>query len=278
MDENQKINWIIETGYDEDVSGIINKVKQYGDSVLHGETLCYKEKEVTDFLQLNAGNPVMTLASIRTCNFVRRIYGAEPGVFCSMENFRCTAYYPKLYKYLLNKNYILLPFENISNHIPWLNKVYDWKQPDLFIRPNSGGKQFNGSVIPFYMFEPFIKSLNEAAMQGELVLIAQAAEKLGAEYRVFCHKDKVVCGSSYRVNGEIHKSKRIPESVYSFARNIVDHLSKLDWYPDVMYSLDIGSYTNWYTLIEINSLSASGFYDCDLDILIPEIRRATLCW
>lgn len=185
-----------------------------------------------------------------------------------------TDYYAYLEKWLLNADYCILPLADLSRRValaedPAIDNLMGNKNR-LFVRPNSPLKPFPGSVY----------SRKELAdLQGltrryyldspdRLVAIAKVNE-IEAEWRVVIAQGQVLSSSQYKQSGKFHYQQGMPDEVKKLAQEV----AKCSWQPDPIWVLDLcWSKGNAYVL-EINFLSCSALYKCNLNPIIQEASR-----
>jgi hypothetical protein len=160
-------------------------------------------------------------------------------------------YYPRLHKHLLNKNYLILPWGSLFDSFDWLAE----KIGPLFIKPNSGSKYFTGQVITD---KSHLENLNlHGDLKPDTLIFLSSAKPIEKEYRfVICNR-KVVAGSLYSPHeeGDCENGK-----AGLFASYLVKDLV---WQPDEVYTLDICEVSGKMYVLELNSFSCAGLYECD---------------
>ncbi len=174
-----------------------------------------------------------------------------PGWYCTLANYCCSMYYPRLHRYLLNKDYYLLPWGSLFQNFDMLAE----KAGPLFIKPNGGNKAFTGEVVSN---KYHLQSLDlGASMKPETLVFLSSAKPIEKEYRfVVCDK-KVVAGSLYKPHeeGDAENGK-----AGLFAKYLVKDLT---WQPDPVFTLDICEMDGKMYVLELNSFSCAGLYETD---------------
>lgn len=152
-------------------------------------------------------------------------------------------YFPQL---LLNQDIIFLPFGAIKNY------MYNNNISEVFIRPNSGNKQFPGQIININEIDIFqntykIDLITMCALSG--------IKKIYNETRVFiCQKDIIM--TPYTHFDDMPHSTPIPiDECYK----LISQLLKCSYLPDA-FVVDLCFYNNNVKIIELNSISTSGCY------------------
>ena len=71
-----------------------------------------------------------------------------PGVYCNFKNLCCHTYFSYWSKYLLNKDYIMLPMKEILTKREYVFNNFG-KREVIFIRPDSGAKPITGQTLKY---------------------------------------------------------------------------------------------------------------------------------
>lgn len=195
-----------------------------------------------------------------------------------IDGFECSRYYPLIEKeYLLNRDYFLIPYGELLRNKGLVFKCLEGYSDTLFsvfIRPNSGLKQFTGFSASYDDWERDIKSIN--MFPDELVFVS-SRKKTGTEYRVLVCDGKVITGSCYLINDEIVEDPEdgLPESILSTSQEVAKMLEET-WYGNYpAYTMDImeDQYTN--KVVEINSFSCAGLYGMDMEKVVLAVTEST---
>lgn len=192
-----------------------------------------------------------------------------PGVYYNIDKYNCTSYYPVFGKYLLNSNYIMLPFGELSRQKEYLYEKVG-EDRSIFIRPNMGDKIFTGQVVYKEYFDKDIKLMGFYDIDpSELVVVAEPYN-LKAEFRFVIVKNKVVTGSLYKENNIVGSEATYTTEAYELASKLATMYS-----PDRVWVIDIcltkgGS----YKLLEIGCFSCAGMYMCNRTKIVESVSAA----
>jgi len=170
-----------------------------------------------------------------------------------------------------SKFFFLSEFENIKDEF--------LKHGQLFIRPNSDLKLFNGDVFDFYEFEKWYENLEiriESCAYKNLDKNAEIStapvHNILSEWRyVICNK-KVIAGSKYRYRGRLYQSSK-PEDMDEGANLLTKNIADNRWQLSRVYVVDICKTKNDYKIIEFNTFNASGLYDCDIMSVVHDVTK-----
>lgn len=152
---------------------------------------------------------------------------------------------------LLNWNAILLPAGIANEFDEYSRLAHSAFSGDVFIRPNSGEKQFTGQVI---QKEALRRGILHLGVDPHELVIISPFSKISAEYRFFIHNESIV-GCRYLPD----ESLIIPKYVLDYANYIKFKIQ--DGYGHYnTFVLDIAVNREEPKILEINSYSSSGFY------------------
>lgn len=195
--------------------------------------------------------------------------------WCNLPQFKCSYYYPRLAPYMLNKEYCLLPYAELTRNEDMIFRNFGIDDC-IFMRPNSGYKEFTGQVYQRKYWNSIVLS-NVECRPEDLVLIT-TPKNIVEEYRV-------VIGPSYNeplqrivTLSRSHVNRKLAPAVQDAfeSRWLVDFVHEVlyntHYEPDPFWVMDVArtSYTE-YKILEVNSMSCSGLYCCNLKDLVRDI-------
>lgn len=220
------------------------------------------------------------------CNSALR--AARPnwiGNFHNKDTFKCSAYYPSWGKFLSQKKYMFLPLSEIIRQSEW---VFDTLAVDgcVFLRPDSGEKEFAGDVVHRDMFRGWTERIlpqlewtntyNETKGPGEGVLcVVSSPIRLKREFRLVVADKKVVAGSLYRVVRHVCQEPiclEDNENLSEFAEKIMN-----DSPPNLppFHNLDIAEEEDGrLSIMEVGCFCCSGLYECDRRNVAEGVSRS----
>ena len=219
------------------------------------------------------------IAQIQASHGLRRGYpmqrhGPDPRLrtICSMPNFDCQVYYPHFQDFLFNNTHQMITLADFTVDFDRLLEQYGGK---LFMRPCTGFKNgsISGGVFDRISFDEYIEFFQEA-MKPEDMLVVDRVRNMDYEWRTIIHNGLCVTGCQY---GSLDAATQrfgfdpaegLPDRVQSKSEEIAQ---AVNWAPDPMYVLDIVESEGELFVMEINALSTSGWYDCDIGILVDAI-------
>jgi hypothetical protein len=264
---SNKLHLLIEN-YDESTNRLVELAKNRGFNIC----LCKQNK----VLQYTTENYRPELSNYKTYFFGTLFGYREICKNCILNDvdfrrYDCSSYYNHFNWHLLNEKYVMLPLNDIVRQYDDLLSYFRCNQ--LFIRPDSSQKPFTGFITDKNYKNEInyhLKRLNSNPM----CLIAPKKDIL-EEYRLVINKKSVVTGCQYIKNGEIDIKSGVPDDIIKHVEGII--LSQVSWSPDDIYVLDVcrvetdGPETD-IKVVEINALSTSGMYECDLNKILDIIE------
>ena len=218
-------------------------------------------------------DPVFGFGSIQMVDELSK-FGVKNRSYANWSQFACLAYYPIFGDYLLNRDYVLLPFGDILRQ-RWEIFARFAVDTAVFFRPNEGTKSFSGSVIDLQYLESQIKSWAKyGAKDADLVLISRPAQIQGEwRFAITNHNDEreILGVSLYRYQGNTTYVASAPKPAYDF---VLEVLNKTKIYtPDPIYMLDIALLLDGtYRVVECNSLSSSAPYAMDVLPVVQKLK------
>jgi hypothetical protein len=265
--------WLLEKGvFKEDLGPLIDEIKRQGHEC---QTVSYIPFKSGTYNLFDDKDCVICYGSLNLMRQLSREKKWVPGPFLNLPNYECTTYYSYFGKYLLNSDYIMLPFVELNRRKV---EVFNYFGGNCFIRPSTGFKSFTGEVFSLEGWDKDIEWIKDRVSPESMIIIS-SAKNIDAEYRFVVANKKIISGSKYKTNGELdivsiaesHLFVGMTEALIK-AREI----SEEKWEPDKTYVIDIGEYNGEMYLIEINSFSCSGLYACELEPIVKTISELAI--
>lgn len=263
------VNWLIEKYiFDENITYFQKTFKKHN--------INYKIIEYFPFMEFNPNDyfgPDEIVIFYGSLNLARDIVKKSkwiPGTWCNLQALKCSNYYNYYGKYLLNNNYIMLPYGELYRQKEFLFQNFGINN-SLFIRPDDGFKSFTGQVISHENYEIDVKQLGFYDVDASNIVIVSSPKNIEKEMRFICVDGKIVAGSTYKIKGKPFEIQSHDKEAVAFAENVVK-----DWQPELCFVLDVALYENEYKLLEINSFSCSGYYQCDIENIVLAANQAAI--
>lgn len=188
----------------------------------------------------------------------------KPGIFFNPDNFRPSLWKIKYGPHFLNSDGVVRKMSELS-----LPGIAD-RDGLAFVRPNGDFKDFSGSVVDYYGWEKFLKSVQEGGytFDDQLEVYAAPCKSLFEEYRMFIVDGKVVSSSKYRLRSILDKKPNAPQEIADFANK----MARI-WSPEKAFVMDICKTDQGeLKLLELNCFNASGVYAAPLIPIICAVE------
>jgi hypothetical protein len=263
------VKWLVEK-YDEDVEKLLQSLEKSKIKFeLLPSSLCYLSK----YDYFKDDECVVFYGSLEAARQVQRLTKWIPGVYGNFNNFKCSKYFSYLGKYLLNSDYAMLPMMEFSRRREEIYNKYG-VNGNVFIRPNSGLKTFNGFILNYDKIDEEFKFLRTYAKRDldDIIAVVSSFKSIEVEWRMVVVDREVISSSRYMLRGEENYRSGGEEGAISFAKKIAEGV----WQPDFAYTIDICRSGGNYYLLEANSFSCSGLYLCSLEAVVKAVSDAAL--
>lgn len=272
-----KVGWLIDSElFDEYRDDLVAQITDQGHAVklIRAPSPPYRWED--------GGCAYRTAFSKGTCvvahgdiNLVTRIHREKlwkPGVFATIENYNCSSYYNHFGKYLLNQNYIMLPFGELRRCKEFLmDAVGDGGQ--IFVRPDSPLKIFTGQVISADTYEKDLDYLAFHEFPASTLVIAGKPVLIEYEWRFVVANRRVVAGSQYKCRGVMSVQPRFDSAAMEYANTVADS----EYQPDRAWVVDVCKTGDGdYRLLEIGAFSCCNLYECDKRAIVREVSQAAI--
>lgn len=181
------------------------------------------------------------------------------GIFHNKEKFD-QSFYGDFSLPLLNDDSKIYSCEDV------LTQTFD---ENLFIKPSSDTKAFDAGIIErgVSIQEHIESQFHREDYKNELILLSPLKE-IDAEYRFFVIDQKVISGSSYRINGQLKSETNIPEHIMETA---IEY-AKL-YQPHDIFTMDLCQVGKNVKIVEYNCFNCSGIYATDYKKVIKEVNK-----
>jgi ATP-grasp domain, R2K clade family 3 len=219
-----------------------------------------------DVAKYDASAPVIFCGSIEMTELVKsRLPKCFPVAYCNQEKYLCSKYMSHFGKYLFNDNYVMVPLTELHRQKFYFYGLFG-KETMIFVRPDSGQKPFQARLVDLQDFDEFYSG-NEYC-KHELVVIS-SPKMIRGEWRFVVSKHKeIIAMSTYRYQGKITRIPSAPPK----ATELVKEMLEIGYYPDSVFVMDVCEDSDGsYWLLELNSFSSSGLYECNKEWIVRKI-------
>jgi len=260
------VKWIVEEFHpDNSFQKLADEVRRQG---MVCEVLKYWPFESGSYDIYSDADCVLFQGSINLGLQLQREKSWRPGLWFNQQNFECSTYYAYWGGYLLNRDYIMVPAGDLVRKSPWLFNVFGQR---LFIRPNSGVKTFAGRVFQHTSLKvEWPEQFVDVSLE-DLVVVSEA-KRVDQEWRFVIARGEVVTGCQYKHNGKFEQKPGFPDE----AAGLAGEIAQSGFQPGPMYVLDICRVSDKYYLMETNSFSCSGLYECDMEMIVKAATQLAI--
>lgn len=261
-----KAKWIIcNLGKDADIQNLGYAVQESGRDA---EIISLKDmSEMLDTFN-DEKACVVTSGSIWLNGYIRKQRPNWIGNWYNPQLFTCQRYYAYWGKYITQRKYTMLPLAEVFRQKERLYAEYasvDGSRRSLFIRPDSGEKEFAGEVIDYDRFNGWKDAfIDPCDLSPDLLCVVSYPVEIEKEMRLVMQKGKVVTGSTYRIHKHILQEplEELPDrtEIIAFAERVCsDNPPPL---PPICV-LDIAVHEDGYSIMEVGCYGCAGLYKCD---------------
>lgn len=264
--------WLIENyEHDSSLDPFFNAIKNHGDRMDVFEAKPFYDKK--QFGKYDNNDCIIFYGTLNLGRMLQKDKGWVPGVYCNFTNLCCHSYYSYWYKYLLNKDYIMLPMMQILERKDEVFNQFS-VNGEIFIRPDSGAKPITGQTILVDNIEREFKLFLDYAGNDldQIIAIISSPKKIDFEYRCVVANKKVVSCCQYKRDRELDIKKDSPSDIMMIANMVAQEI----WQPDLVYTLDMCYANGSAFLLEANSFSCAGLYESDFNAVVKEVSEIAI--
>lgn len=289
-----KVKWLVEADvFDDNQDALISAIKAQGMDYHILKYVPFDDDLVNRCAKIyNPEDCVIFWGSLNFGHKLRKLPWV-PGVYLNEKAFECTSYYPALHNELVHRDYIMLPYGDLMNHKRWLFSIFG---PKLFIRPNSGVKEFTGFVCENDTFDDAVKLAAFYDVESNLLCLISSAINILKEWRFVIVNGKPVSGSLYRdwsspekiddgftTKDYVLRHSHEKREYCSIEENkkIWDYVEGVAalFEPDKCWTIDICQsdeykYAFEYKVLEIGCFSCAGMYANNMNDVVASVSKA----
>lgn len=236
-----------------------------------------KEPDWQACMEFPEGSCVVTHGTVQFCKQVENHFGRmwTPGMYFNANVKSFSKFAAHLGEDLLNDDYVILPYgEFVRRFSSDKESFFD---SAVFIKPESGMKEFVGQVIRTDTFEDDLKKLSPYNLIDlETLCVLADAKDIKAEFRyVICDKE-VITGSEYRWDNVLD----VRRDTHPLCDEMANKIAKADWQADTVYVCDVALIRDgtldieYAKVVELNAFSSSGLYACDTYKIVKAVSKA----
>jgi hypothetical protein len=219
---------------------------------------------------------IVTMGSIWMNKALREVRPNWFGNFHNEKTFSCSTYYSHLGKYITQREYAMMPLSEVIRRREWLYRIFGGIDDTIFVRPDSGEKQFNGELVHSDRFQAWSEDVffNKELDSGLMCVVAKPVQIL-KEIRLVIAGGKVVAGSTYRIarhlaSEEMHLQEDM-DRVIEYAEEVIS-IPSLPFPP--VYVLDVAVEPDNMSVLEVGCFCCCGLYECDRHAVAVGVSEA----
>jgi hypothetical protein len=192
-----------------------------------------------------------------------------PGVFATLPHYFCSHYYAHFGRFLLNRDYVMLPFGELRRCADFLFETlgHDGR---IFVRPDSPLKLFAGLIASHATFDRDLEFMAFYEFPVETLVVVSSPKNIEAEWRFVIADQAIVAGCRYKDGDFAITSTDVdPE-----ARRVADAVLATGHAPDSVWVMDICRTSDGTChLLEIGAFSFANLYGCDKNAVVEAVSR-----
>ncbi|MEO8165226.1 MAG: ATP-grasp domain-containing protein [Betaproteobacteria bacterium] len=190
-----------------------------------------------------------------------------PGAFCAVENFACCNYTCYYGNYLLNRDYIMLPFGELDRCKDFLFDTVG-RDDRVFVRPDSPLKLFTGQIATRDTFAADLEFMGFYEFPVNSLVVVSSPKQILNEWRFVVANGKVIAGCQYKNGDNLDYQADYDGNAFDLAQSI----AAIDYEPDPVWVMDICKTSdNSYHLLEIGGFSFADLYACNMADVVAAV-------
>jgi hypothetical protein len=271
-----KVCWLIDAdifgeSYRNDLVGAIRDQGHYA-KIIHAPSPPFRWDDVGCSYRetFPADACVVAHGDIELVTRIREERRWTPGAFCTVENFFCSSYACRFGKYLLNRDYVMLPFGELDRRKEFLFETFG-REGRIFVRPDSPLKLFTGQVASRETFAADLEYMAFYEFPENSIVLVSSPHTILNEWRFVIARGRVVAGCQYKCDGQLEYLPDYDERALELAQEI----AAVNYEPDPAWVMDICKTADGaYHLLEIGGFSFADLYACNKSDIVAAVSAA----
>jgi hypothetical protein len=182
------------------------------------------------------------------------------------DKFNCDSYYDSALKPFITQQEFM--FNSLKCFIKYahkgpVSKYFADQNGDVFVRPVSGYKPFDGCIVNVNKTADWAKSIPATTSKKRTGVVVAKKLDIQSEWRCVVSNGKFITGCQYKKDGWVDISPEIEDGAKEFATKIAEIYS-----PYPVYVVDVAKVDNKYSVMEVGSVNMCGVYDMDIDKIL----------
>lgn len=251
-----KLSWLIDVDLiAEEQPDLVSHIKSLGYDVYKLSAALDKPKLINDINHIYA-----FLGSFQELSAIKKytdIPIATYGLNHLIDRSGYISYMPQYW--FLNEESVMVTWGQLTKDKNMFFNMFNTDK--LFVRPNSAKKIFTGQVFTKENIFTEMQFLNQnSSVMPETIIWVGRAKAIEKEYRFWISDRKIAGYSEYSFDKSPLCTKTEPSKiVMDMANQVADY----SWQVDRIYTVDITEHLDVAKIVELNSFSCAGLYNCD---------------
>jgi hypothetical protein len=253
---------------------LVAAIREHGDEVklIHAPSPPYRWDDIGCSYRETFPKDACVIAhgDIELVTRVHRERRWTPGAFCMVENFFWSSYVCWCGEYLLNRDYVMLPFGDLDRRRDFLFGALG-RDERIFLRPDSPLKLFTGQVASSQTWAADLEFMGFYEFPPSSLVVVSSPKEIVTEWRFVVAGGKIVAGCQYKRHDQLEYLPEYEDGALCLAETI----ASLGHEPDPVWVLDICKTADGdYRLLEIGGFSFSDLYACDKKAIVAAVSAA----
>lgn len=260
--------WVLEAqAFMAEHEGFVREAKALGHQVIDWDDLWWQTRRWP--LLDQPERPVLFRGSLGNVARVARELDWSPGVFGSVEDFACSAWYERAQAWMLPGGWLMTTAQAVIEDEALGRLMTTDEEPRLFVRPDSPLKPFAGKVLTPAQLSWEGLEFGFYYEDRQLPVVLRPWHPIAREWRFVVVGDEVVAGSEYVAQGRQAKAAPIAREVWRRAQEIADAAI----IAHQVYVLDLCVVSDELYLLELNPFAGASLYGCDARAILAAIEE-----
>jgi hypothetical protein len=260
-----KIAWFTEDNvFGEDLTPLKEEIKSQGMDVIEDKYIPFQGGEYSELFK-----PYDLVIFYGSLNLARQLTQEKHKnlvIYSTVASYECTKYYAYLAKFLLNKDYVMMPFSELKRQREFLYHTFGSKG-QIFVRPSSGEKTFTGTLVNENSFDKDYKLLGFYDVEPHAMVVISTPKEIKKEWRLVVSGSDIISGSLYHDSTMNCDYEGYPEEVGVLAKKVI-----AEYNPDPVWTVDICQTADGELhLLEIGGFSCAGMYSNDVKKIVSSV-------
>lgn len=267
-----KVNWLVdeilsERQYKTGYPSIADAAIALGHTVYKTKYIPFSTEPDSD-IPFAAGSCVVTHGTVQFCRQIDKHLGNVycPGTYFNRNVKSFSLFASHFGDLMLNSDFYIIPYAEFVRRRLLPNQV-------VFIKPDSGMKEFTGKLMSYDNFDDEISSMNQIEIvDPESLCVVANPKRIDAEFRYVIADGAVVTGSEYRWDNVLD----VRRDTLPICDDLAKYVAEMEWQADRVYVCDIAYVEGKAKIVELNAFSSSGMYACNTYAVVEAVSAAAI--